>query len=236
MSVCGKPIIVHELDRIARSKRIDALWLATSVDPADDPLADAVDQAGYKVFRGSEDDVLDRFYQLAKQANADIVVRLTGDCPLHSPELIDYVVGAFVDSMPRYSYGCNVLPPTFPDGLDVEVFTFAALEKACRECKEPLEREHVTPGIHGQLREPKPEILNIANGADFSHLRWTLDYQEDWDVIKEVYETLYPINPAFGWMDILALMTKEPRLLVHNRREMRNESFVAQLPEYLAKP
>ena len=232
--VCGKPIIVHELDRIARSQKIDELWLATSDDTSDDSLAAAVNQAGYRVFRGDQNDVLDRFYKLASQARADIVVRLTGDCPLHGAELIDYVVSAFIDALPKYTYGSNIWPPTLPDGLDVEVLTFDALKHAAENCKEPLEREHVTPGIHGQFRDPKPEILNIANTADFSHLRWTLDYQEDWDVIKAVYEALYPTNPHFSWLDVLALMTRDVSLLLHNRREARNETFAAALDEYLS--
>ena len=231
MEVCGKPLIVHELDRIARAKKIDELWLATSIDSSDNALAAAVGAAGYKVFRGSQDDVLDRYYHSASQVGAEVVVRLTGDCPLHSPELIDKVISAFIDALPKYSYGCNVLPPTYPDGLDVEVFTFAALEGAFKFCREQIDREHVTPGIHGQFRDMKPEILNVASPTNFSHLRWTLDYQEDFEVIREVYDTLYRGNPEFTWMDILGLMTKEPWMLTHNRRDTRNEMFVAQLKE-----
>jgi spore coat polysaccharide biosynthesis protein SpsF len=235
MPVLHKPIIVHQLDRIVPSKMINELWLATSEDTSDDPLAAAVERAGYRVFRGSQDDVLERFFHLATRAKADVVVRLTGDCPFHSYEVIDYVVGAFLDAMPKYTYASNVFPPTLPDGLDVEVFSYSVLKKAALECKEPLEREHVTPGIHGQFREPKMEILNITAPADFSHLRWTLDYQEDFDVVKAVYEALYPTNPMFTWMDVLALMTKDPSLVTHNQRQQRNETFVEQLPTYLAK-
>lgn len=234
MPVLNKPIIVHQLDRIIPSQKSNELWLATSDDPSDDPLVEAVERAGYRVFRGSQNDVLERFFQLATRAKADIVVRLTGDCPLHSFELIDYIVDAFVSAYPKYSYGSNVHPPTLPDGLDVEVFSYAALKRAATECTEPMEREHVTPGIHGQFRDQKPEILNITAPADFSHLRWTLDYQEDFEVIKAVYEALYPSNPMFNWMDILALMTKDPSLLTHNLREQRNETFVTQLSEYAA--
>lgn len=235
MPVLGKPIIIHQLDRILPSERLNELWLATSDDPSDDPLVEAVERAGYRVFRGSQNDVLERFFHLATRAKADIVVRLTGDCPLHSHELIDYVVGAFLDALPKFSYASNIWPPTLPDGLDVEVFTYATLKDADARCKEPLEREHVTPGIHGQFRDTKPQILNITAPADFSHLRWTLDYQEDFDVIKTVYETLYPANPKFTWMDILALMTKDVGLLLHNRREQRNEAFAADLDAYVSK-
>lgn len=235
MPVLGRPLIVHELDRIRRSTLINDLWLATSEEPSDNELAVTVGAAGYQVFRGSQDDVLERFYRLAKQAGAEIVVRLTGDCPLHDRTVIDQVISCFLDARPKFHYGCNVIPPTFPDGLDVEVFTFEALEQAALHCQESIEREHVTPGIHGQFRQEKPEILNVTAPADFSHLRWTLDYQEDLEVVQAVYEALYPGNPQFSWMDVLALMTREAGLLTHNQRTQRNETFVAQLPEYLQK-
>jgi spore coat polysaccharide biosynthesis protein SpsF len=235
MPVLGKPIIIHQLDRILPSQKINELWLATSEESSDDPLALAVERAGYRLFRGSQNDVLERFFHLATRSRADVVVRLTGDCPLHSYELIDYVVGAYLDAVPKFAYASNIHPPTLPDGLDVEVFSYAALKKAANECVEPMEREHVTPGIHGQFREVKPEILNITAPADFSHMRWTLDYQEDFDVIKAIYGALYPSNPMFTWMDILSLMTKDPSLLLHNRREQRNEVFEATLGEYLKK-
>lgn len=227
LPVLDKPLIIHEMDRIRRSKLLNELWLATSEDNSDDPLAEAVAQRGYRIYRGSQSDVLDRFYTLARQAKAELIVRLTGDCPLHDPYIVDYVIDSFFKAKPMSHYASNVWPPTFPDGLDVEVFTFAALEQAARNCKETAEREHVTPGIHGQFKQEKSRIVNITAPADFSHLRWTLDYPEDYDVIRTVFERLYPSNSNFTWMDVLALMTKEPELMLANRRAGRNETFVA---------
>jgi len=233
MPVLGKPLIIHELDRLVRSKLINELWLATSDDASDDGLAEEVEKRGFRVYRGSQNDVLERFSLLAQRAKADVVVRLTGDCPLHDPEIVDFVISAFLHANPVRSYGSNIWPPTFPDGLDVEVFTFAALRDAADHCVQPLEREHVTPGIHGQFRDEKPEIVNVTAPADFSHLRWTLDYPEDYAVIRAVFETLYPEIPNFTWQDVLALMTKEPDLITRNRRTERNETFVAALEGYI---
>lgn len=225
LPVLDKPLIIHELDRLRRAEKLNELWLATSDDSSDDPLAEAVEQRGYRVFRGSQDDVLDRFYCLARQSKADLVVRLTGDCPLHDPGIVDYVIDAFLAAKQMVHYASNVWPPTFPDGLDVEVFTFSALQDAHQNCTEKIEREHVTPGIHGQFRASKPRIVNVTAPADFSHLRWTLDYQEDFEVIRAVLEGLLPHKPEFTWMDVLAFMTKTPDLIVHNRRSQRNETM-----------
>lgn len=233
LPVLGKPLIAHELERLMRAKTLNELWLATSEDSADDPLAAEVEKRGFRVFRGSQDDVLERFYFLAQRSKADVIVRLTGDCPLHDPAIVDFVVASFLQAKPRRSYASNVWPPTFPDGLDVEAFTFAALKEAALRCTAPLEREHVTPGIHGQIGEPKPAIVNVTAPADFSHMRWTLDYPEDYAVIRAIYQALYPANPEFTWMDVLALMTREPALLEMNRRSERNEAFTAQLGRYL---
>lgn len=226
LPVLGKPIIVHELDRIRPSKLLNELWLATSDQSSDDPLAEAVAQRGYRVFRGSENDVLERFYILARQTKADLIVRLTGDCPLHDPAIIDYLISSFCNAKSMSHYGSNVWPPTFPHGLDAEIFTFSALQQAAQTCTDPSEREHVTPGIHGQFRKEKPRILNITAPADFSSLRWTLDYPEDYEAIRTVFERLYPTNPGFTWLDAVALMTREPNLILANQRPSRNETFI----------
>lgn len=235
MPVLDKPLVICELDRIRRSKLINELWLATSEDPADDVLAEEVEKRGYRVFRGSEDDVLDRYYTLARQRKAEVVVRLTGDCPLHDPDVIDFVIRSYQNAEPMVHYACNTQPPTFPHGLDVEVFSFSALQEAANTCVQPVEREHVTPGIHGQFRPKKPRILNVTAPADFSNLRWTLDYREDYEVIRAVFEALYPVNPDFTWLDVVAFMTRKPDLIVHNKRSERNETFLVQLPAYIAE-
>jgi glutamate-1-semialdehyde 2,1-aminomutase len=217
MEVGGKPLILHMLDRMSRAQTLDQLWLATSDQPADTPLAEAVESAGYNVFRGSENDVLDRFYQVAQEAKAEAVVRLTGDCPLHDPAVIDALVSGFRGS--GCAYGANVFPPTFPDGLDAEVFTFDALEHAARHATGAAEREHVTPAIHRQGDAQPPRIFNLRAPADFGHLRWTLDYPEDLELIKQVMEGL---PEGFSWLDVVALQTKRPALLQLNAMYRRS--------------
>jgi spore coat polysaccharide biosynthesis protein SpsF (cytidylyltransferase family) len=226
--LAGKPAILRMLERVAKSQTITELWLATSDLPRDDELAMVVESAGYRVFRGSEDDVLERYYKLAAQAKADVVVRLTGDCPLHDSSVIDTVIRAFLEQ-PSARYASNNFPPGYPDGLDTEVFNFVALEHAHLTCHDPREREHVTPGIHRQHHpEPKPEIINVAAPADFSHLRWTLDTPEDLEFIRKVYDRLND-QPDFSWMDVLALLTRDPSLLEINSQYQRDWRFKDEL-------
>lgn len=228
----GKPAIIRMLERVEISSTLDELWLATGDDTSNDRLADEVAKHGYKVFRGSEDDVLDRYYQLAKREGAEIVVRLTGDCQLHDPSVINQTVGSYLASGPQHDYGSNIFPATYPDGLDVEVFTFKALERCATTSDNKLEREHVTMGIHRQYHEEgKPEIYSVSAPADFSHLRWTLDYQEDLDFIRAVYAELHPSNPDFTWFDVLALITRRPDIMALNAKHTRNEALIAAVQQ-----
>ncbi len=232
MQAAGMPLIRHMVDRVRRASRLDELWLATSVDASNDPLADEMASAGIPVFRGSEDDVLSRFAAVAERTGADWIVRLTGDCPLHDPAIIDAVIAFAVDHGDRYDYVCNSLRPTYPDGLDVEVFTRDALARAAREAKTPLQREHVTPFIHRHHDGPGPfRVGHYLGPADFSHLRWTVDEPEDYQVVKEIFDALYPVNPHFGWLDVLALVTRRPELIVGNSSILRNEGYLKALAQ-----
>src|SRR5262245_10854566 len=200
LPVAGKPILQHELERILRARQINELILATTKDPKDDPVAALGVAVGCKVFRGDENDVLDRFYQAARESAADVVVRLTGDEPFMDPALIDEITGSFIAGR-VHDYLSNTLNPTYPDGLDVEVFEFSALENAWRNAELPSEREHVTPYIYNNsdLRGGNRFLArNYPFAADLSHLRWTLDESLDLEVVREVYERLYPANPDFS--------------------------------------
>lgn len=232
MQAAGRSLIRHMVDRVRRASRLDELWLATSEDPANDPLATEMAAAGIDVFRGSEDDVLSRFAAVAKKTGADWIVRLTGDCPLHDPAIIDAVIGFAVDHSDRFDYVCNSLRPTYPDGLDVEIFTAAALSRAATGATTPLQREHVTPFIHRHHDGPGPfRVGHFLGPADFSHLRWTVDEPEDYVVVKEIFEALYPANPQFGWLDVLALVTRRPELIVGNSSIVRNEGYLNALAQ-----
>lgn len=232
LQAAGMTLIRHMVERVSRSLRLDELWLVTSVAPANDPLGGEMAAAGIPVFRGSEDDVLSRFAAVAEKTHADWIVRLTGDCPLHDPEIIDSVIGYAVEHADHFDYVCNSLRPTYPDGLDVEVFTRNALSRAVREATTPMQREHVTPFIHRHHDGPGPFRVGHFDGpADFSHLRWTVDEPEDYQVVKEIFEALYPANPKFGWLDVLALVTRRPELIVGNAKIVRNEGFLKALAQ-----
>ncbi|HIJ80618.1 MAG TPA: glycosyltransferase family protein [Desulfuromonadales bacterium] len=221
----GKPMILRQIERLKRIRQLDRLILATSSDASDDRLAEVCAQEGIECFRGNLNDVLDRFYQAALPYRPDYVVRLTGDCPLADPDLIDAVITYFLAG--SYDYGCNCLEPSYPDGLDVEIFRFSCLEEAWREATLPSQREHVTPFIHRQ-----PERFRIGcmkSAVDLSGLRWTVDEPADFDLVTRIYETLYPRNPKFVTSDILELLEKRPDLRTLNSTIKRNEGYASSL-------
>lgn len=219
LPIVGRPMLELQLERLARSTTLSELLVATSNHPSDDALVTLCHAINVPYFRGSLDDVLDRFFQAAKRYAPDAIVRLTGDCPLADPSLIDEIVSRFLAS--DLDYLSNCAPATYPDGLDVEVVRFECLERAWREATLPSHREHVTPFVRKQ-----PEIFRVANYAaeiDRSHLRWTVDEPEDFAFVRQVYEHLYLDNPAFMTDDILNLLDKYPELQLINARFERNE-------------
>ncbi|MDP6178273.1 MAG: glycosyltransferase family protein, partial [Desulfatiglandales bacterium] len=173
LEAVGKPLILLMLERVSRCKRIDRLWLATSKEKADDPLSGCVEKAGYKVFRGSLENVLSRYWHIGEMEKAGAIVRLTGDCPLHDPEVIDLVIDHFLKNRKNVDYVSNVLPPTYPDGLDTEVFTFSVLDLAHKNATSQFDLEHVVPYIRRSVQESGRQS-NFVGPSDFSHLRWTL--------------------------------------------------------------
>lgn len=216
-SLAGNTMIKFLLDRLAQCRTVDQITVVTSQNVLDDPLAMHVEELGYQVFRGSETDVLDRFYRAAAACLPDIVVRITGDCPFTDPRLVDQVVTALREA--DADYATNTLPPSFPDGLDVEAFTFEALEKTAREATAAAEREHVTP----YMRNPaKFKIATIINPIDHSQMRWTVDQPEDYEVICNVVKAL-GLRSDFGWPEILELQQRNPELFTANRGVGRNE-------------
>ena len=216
-TICGTPMIGLLLKRLANAKLVNQIVLATSENSRNDPLAKYVQELGYPIFRGREDDVLDRYYQAAKEVGADSVVRITGDCPLIDPELVDEVIAKFLDS--DVDYATNRLPPTFPNGLDCEVCTFTALGAAWNQAKTPHEREHVTPFLYESGKFSK---VNLACDTDYSKERWTVDEPEDFEVVQKVFEHFHPRN-NFNWLEILDLSNKHPEWFMANRHIVRDE-------------
>lgn len=223
--ILGLPMIIRQIERLSRVRRIDRLVLATSTDEADDGLAQLCEGHGVCCFRGSLNDVLDRFYQAAGEYVPEHVVRLTGDCPLIDPDLVDRVIACHVGE--GNDYTSNTIPPTYPDGLDVEVVRFRCLQEAWKEAVLPSEREHVTPFVY--RRPDRYKIGHVRNPVDLSSLRWTVDEPEDFDVVTAIYEALYPGNPMFTTDDILAHLDRNPALKNANIRYGRNEGYLRSL-------
>jgi spore coat polysaccharide biosynthesis protein SpsF len=218
----GQPMLLQEIHRIKRAKTLDHVVVATSVDRSDDPIAEMCQQHQIDCFRGSLTDVLDRYYHASLQFKADVIVRLTGDCPLIDPDVIDQAVRFFQKG--SYDFAGNTVEPTFPDGLDVEVFRQTALESDWREARKPSDREHVTPYIYHH-----PERFRIGSfkqDTDDSHMRWTVDEPEDYDFVKSIYTALYPANPSFSKADILSYLKNHPELSKINAMHTRNEGYV----------
>lgn len=225
LPLLGEPMLIRQIERIRRSRRIDRLIVATSTDSSDDPLAELCRARQIDFFRGSLEDVLDRFYRAALAVNPDQVVRLTGDCPLTDPAVIDAVIDFCVAG--GFDYASNALAPTFPDGLDVEVMKFSCLREAWKLANLPSQREHVTPYIYQQSEKFK--IGSYRREPDISFLRWTVDEMRDFQLVGRVYEALYPLNQAFSTDDILAYLARHPELQGFNATIERNEGFKKSL-------
>ena len=216
----GVPIIELLLARLSRAKEVDQIVVATSGDEKNEQLAAHVERLGYLCVRGSEDDVLKRYLDAAHASNADVVVRVTGDCPLIDPEVVNEVISRFksVD----IDYVSNTSPPTYPDGLDTEVFTLAALERAALESEDPFDHEHVTP----YFRRPGLfKTAGIAHTEDLSGLRWTVDEPADFEVVSNVFARFAP-DIHFSWKQVLQLQQNHPELFAANQTIIRNEGSV----------
>jgi glutamate-1-semialdehyde aminotransferase/spore coat polysaccharide biosynthesis protein SpsF (cytidylyltransferase family) len=223
--VGGYPMLFHVVRRAQRAKGLDLVVVATSNRTPDDVVERFCEDNGIRCFRGSEDDVLDRYYHAAKQFHADVVVRLTADCPLLDPEIISLVVQMFRAA--EHDYVSNVLECTFPDGLDTEVFSWQALERTWREARLKSEREHVTPFMRNH-----PELfrqLNVRHSQDLSGLRWTVDEPCDLDFVRGIYAHFGSVD--FGMTDILDLLQTQPQLARVNAGIVRNEGYLKSLSE-----
>jgi spore coat polysaccharide biosynthesis protein SpsF len=225
--ILNKPMLALQIERISMAKSLDKLIIATSVLPDDDAIAAMSEAIGVACFRGSLNDVLDRCYQAVAPSSPQHVVRLTGDCPLCDPLLIDAIVNFHV--LGAYDYSSNTLAPTYPDGLDVEVCRFTALQVAHREAILPSHREHVTQFIHQQPERFK--LGDYRDVVDKSHLRWTVDEALDFELVKQVYQSLYPTNPEFTTKEILAWLDSNPQWLNSNTHLQRNEGLAKSLAQ-----
>jgi len=221
-TLLGEPMIGRQIERIRRAQLVDELVIATSTDPADDVLAEYAASLGVPVVRGPLDDVLARFTAVIDEFQPDIVVRLTADCPLTSPAVIDLVISRFLDE--GADYCSNTLQATYPDGLDVEVVRPSALLAVASVTEDAAEREHVTLGVY--RRADQFALANVSGETDLSDLRWTVDTAEDFAFVEQVYTALYADDPCFDMKDVLQLLEERPALARTSADEVRNAALI----------
>ncbi|MBZ5705059.1 MAG: glycosyltransferase family protein [Acidobacteriia bacterium] len=212
----GETVLARVVKRLSRAALVNEVVVATTEDAADDAIVRECERLGVTCFRGSEDDVLDRYHRAARACGAEAIVRITSDCPLIDPELVDDTIRIFLEE--RGDYGSNVFPRTFPRGLDTEVFTAAALERAWRDAREPHQREHVTPYFHEH-----PELFRLVSThgqTDYSAYRWTLDTAEDLELLRAIYSRLGN-RDNFHWREALAVVERKPELAELNAHVMQ---------------
>jgi spore coat polysaccharide biosynthesis protein SpsF len=229
LDIAGQPMLVRVVERARRAKTIHQVIIATTTESIDDPLVDYCVQHDYPVYRGSLHDVLDRYYQAARWSGAETIVRITADCPLIDPDVVDRTIDAFRGAplshlqclnpnLPgRYVFCANRLPPpwgrTYPIGLDTEVCASQDLETVWREAKEPHQREHVMPYFYDHQERFK--ILLVHHEKDLGNLRLTVDTPEDLELLRQIFAR-YPGRDDFSWLEVISLLEREPELLALN--------------------
>jgi spore coat polysaccharide biosynthesis protein SpsF len=223
MEICGEPMLAWVVKRARKAKLINEIVVATTIEESDDDIEKFCQANNVLCFRGSSADVLDRYFQAAKQYHADVIVRLTADCPLIDPGLIDNTIAALLGSFADFA--ANRLPPpfkrTYPIGLDTEVVTMAALERAWKESTALYEREHVLPYIYE--KQGRFRVLTIENDVNYGSYRWTVDTHEDLDFIQAVVKKL-GCRMDFSWKEVIALLEKHPELILINAK-VEHKSF-----------
>lgn len=218
MEIHGRTMLARVVRRVMNAKTISEVVVATSKLEQDDPVQKELEGLQIGIYRGSDEDVLDRYYGAMCMVNCDAVVRITADCPLVDPEVIDKVVNAFLEK--RVDYASNTLERTYPRGLDVEVVRRDALERAWKKADLSYERAHVTPYVYGHPSEFT--MASVTDENDTSSQRWTVDTREDLEFVRAVYHGL-PDPDRFDWRDVLAMLEEEPALLEINRKIAQKE-------------
>ena len=220
----GKPLLYYVINQLRYCSKVKNLVIATTTNQEDDEIEKFADNNSVNVFRGSEKDVLDRYFQCAKKYSFSTIVRITSDCPLIDPQIVDKVIERFFSG--DYDYATNTLIRTFPIGTDVEVFSFSVLETAWKNAQLPSEREHVTPYLRNKGNF---KTINVENDTNISNLRLTVDRIEDFELIKEILNNI-STNPIH-LEDILELFSRKPELIEINKYINHNEGFNRSLKE-----
>ncbi len=231
LPLLGKPLLIRMIERVISAQHVGDVIIATSTNPDDDEIEKLCVQNNLICFRGHLTDLLDRHYQVAKQFNADAVIKIPSDCPLIDPKVIDKVIEHYVSS-DQFDFVSNLHPATYPDGNDVEIFSFESLECAWKDATKDYEREHTTPFIWEHQ-----DVFSVGNvtwetGYDYSSThRWTIDFPEDYEFIRKVYDELYSTNPAFSLNDILTLLKQKQEIAEINQRYLGKYWYEDHLDE-----
>lgn len=213
--VLGRPMLELMVERLRRARTLDGLIIATTDQPSDDPICELANSLGIGCFRGSEEDVLDRVHRTAESAGADIIVELTGDCPLHDPAIVDKVVADY--RLGGADFVANMLSYTTPRGTDVRVFSAPALAEIAATSQDPADREHVS--LHFWEHPEKYRLRNVSFdlGDDAAEFRLTVDTPADFTLVSRIYEALYPVNSDFSIHDVLDYLRQHPDVAIINR-------------------
>lgn len=232
LPILGKPLLVHMFERVQTAKLVGEIIIATSTNHDDDEIEKLFEQEKINCFRGHLTDLLNRHYKAGKKFVAEAIVKIPSDCPLIDPQVIDAVLHHYINNSDKYDYVSNLHPATYPDGNDIEIMSFAALERAWKEATKDFEREHTTPYIW-----ENPEKFRVGNivwetGLNYSTThRWTIDFEEDYQFIKKVYEELYPVNPIFSLNEILDLLKRKPEIAEINKKYLGKYWYEEHLDE-----
>ncbi len=219
LPLAGRELLVRMVERVLAAKLSGTVVVATTTNKEDDVIQEICQREGYNYYRGHETDLLDRHYRCALEFDAEAVVKIPSDCPLIDPKVIDKVLSFFIENADKYDFVSNLHPATYPDGNDVEITHMHILKQAWENAERQLEREHTTPYIWENEDKYRCENISWETGLDYSMShRFTIDYQEDYDFIKTVYDKLYDINPVFRLEDIIALIEKEPEIYEINSK------------------
>lgn len=227
LPLAGEPMLTRLIERLRRVQRADGIVIATTTNATDDPIAALCSQLGMPCHRGSEHDVLSRYADAARLHGADVVVRITSDCPLIDPALIDQTIAAYDEG--GSDYVSNMLPPTWPYGMAVEVFSAAALAQAHAEATQAAEREHVTPFLY--WHPERYRLRNVASPVDLSQHRWTVDTPEDYALVGRLFDHLMPTHPHFTQADVLALLDQHPDWIAINQHIQQKPATETQTPK-----
>jgi spore coat polysaccharide biosynthesis protein SpsF len=216
LPILGKPMLAHQLERLERCTLADEILVATTNGTGELPIIELVKSLpSVGLVQGPEEDVLARYYQAARQCGGDVIVRITSDCPLIEPAVVDLCIDTYMSCRDSVDYTSNCHMRSYPRGLDTEVFSFAALEYAYKEASATADREHVTPFI---WRQPEQFRLGeVVDVEDHSDLRWTVDTPEDFKLVTSIFEALYPANPTFSYREVLSYLQTHPELSEINR-------------------